>query len=125
MNIDDTIKQLKKKYPGKAVFADTECGAAEVIAEIEPTTDHPEYSHAVAVAGTSRAHYHTELVETYTPITGDLTVYVDNEKHIVRQGDSITINPGQVHWAEGDAVWFDVLSKPGWTPDDHIHTENS
>lgn len=120
MNIEKVISEIQEKYPGVAVFADTENGAAEVIAEIEPTNEHTEYSRGVAVVGKSRAHYHTTLVETYTPINGDLTVYIDNDPHIVKKGEHITIQPGQVHWAEGNEIWFHVTSRPGWKPTDHF-----
>lgn len=30
------------------------------------------------------------------------------------------VNPGEVHWAEGDETWLECYSEPGWTSGDHV-----
>ena len=120
MNTKRVIKQLKKKYPGKKIIVNTPDDPTEIICEIEATQDHPDYSLAIAVIGRIRPHYHKKLTETYKVMKGDLKHYMDGKLTLVKEGEIVKISPGVIHWAEGVEVWFEVFSKPGWTPEDHI-----
>lgn len=119
MNPKAVTSQLKQNYPHKSIFKNDANNPTEIICELEPTTDHPEYSKAIAVIDRSIPHYHTKTTETYTVIKGQLTVHVKDQTHQLKEGQSITIKPGNVHWAEGNEVWVECYSEPGWTPKDH------
>ena len=64
MNINKIIAELKKKYPGKEIIFNpsTTLGTSptEIIVEIEPSKDHPEYGTALAVVGKSQSHFHRQ-----------------------------------------------------------------
>lgn len=120
MNVDKVAKRLAEKYPDVEMFVDNVDGFCEFLAEIEPTKDHEDHSVAVAIAGKSRAHYHNKTTEVYEVMTGNLTVFIDGEKYELTERESVTINPGSIHWVHSDEAWFMVTSTPGWTMDDHI-----
>lgn len=126
MNIDKVLAELRDKYPDRAVIQDPPGTAApgEVIVELEPTSNHPDRSLALAVVGRSRPHYHKRSTEVYEAVRGELTVYLDSKKTILKPGESLTIEPGVVHSAEGEEAWFLTHSTPGWTFDDHVLAED-
>ena len=123
MDSKKVITELLATYPGKDVIEDYSNdseGFAEIIVEIDPTSEHPERSVALAVVGKSRPHYHKNSTEIYEAQKGVLTVYLDGFKHILQPGEKLTVLPGVVHYAEGDESWFLTYSSPGWTFEDHI-----
>jgi len=120
LGINRVISKLKDKYPGKKIIKNPPDNPTEIICEIEPTSDHPEKSLAVAVVGRSPLHYHKHTTEIYEAIRGKLTLYKNGKKHKLNKGDKITIKPGEVHYVEGKETWFKTYSSPGWTFKDHI-----
>ena len=114
------IEKLQTLYPGKTISGIPEHKPVEIICEIEPSSDHPEYSTAIAVADKSAAHYHLLSTEIYEVLIGTLTVFIDGEPHILEKGEKITIEPGVIHYVIGEEVWFRVHSRPGWSEDDHF-----
>ena len=120
MNVDKIVSDLKKKYPDQDIIIRKDDTSTEIIVEIEPSRDHPEKSLALAVVGISKLHYHKISTEIYEVLKGKLSLYIDGKKHILKQGEKITITSGQKHFAEGDEVWFLTRSTPGWTMEDHI-----
>jgi len=122
MNVDKVIHELKVKYPGKNVFPNSIDKSGEVVCEIEPTSEHPEYSKAIAVIDKSLSHFHFQATETYKILKGSLTLHVNHEQHVLNEGDTFVIEPKKIHWAEGKEVWVECYSEPGWNPDDHIYT---
>lgn len=120
MNIHRIIPQLKHQYPGKEIIYNPPDNPTEIICEIEPTSEHPERSVAIAVAGKSKPHFHKKSTEVYEIVRGTLFLFKDGEKHILYEGERMTIIPGTIHSAEGDECWFLTYSKPGWTAGDHI-----
>ena len=123
MDVAKVVKELKKEYPGKTIIKSPPDNPTEIICEVEPTSDHPERSLAVAVVGKSPLHYHKKTTEIYKAIKGKLIVYRNGKKHKLKEGNRITIKPGEIHYAEGNEVWFNTYSKPGWTFEDHILAE--
>lgn len=123
MNLKKVIEDLKTEYPGKEIILDPPENATEIIVEIEPTKDHPEKSLAMAVVGKSKPHYHKKTTEIYEVTRGELNLYIDGKKHVLKEGENMTIEPNTVHYAEGDETWFLTHSKPGWTFEDHILKE--
>ena len=120
MNTQKVIEELKKKYPGKTIILDPPENPSEIICEIDSTADHPEKSVALAIVGKSKPHYHKKSTEIYEALKGVLTVYKSGKKHILKEGEKITIEPNIIHSAEGNEAWFLTYSKPGWTFEDHI-----
>ena len=119
------IQEIKKKYPGKAIILDPKDNPTEIVCEIEPTTDHPEKSIAIAVVGRSKPHYHKNSTEIYEAVKGELTVYKSGKKYVLKEGERLTIETGEVHNVEGDEAWFMTYSAPGWRLDDHIVVDSS
>ncbi|MCL5676156.1 MAG: cupin domain-containing protein [Patescibacteria group bacterium] len=119
MNINKIIDELKTKYPNKNILQNGS-PVTEIVCEIDPASQHSDYSVAIAVAGKSAAHYHKKTTEIYEVIKGILNVYKNNQKIIVKKGQKITIEPGVVHWVEGKETWFRTTSSPGWIVEDHI-----
>jgi mannose-6-phosphate isomerase-like protein (cupin superfamily) len=123
MKKDDVISQLRALYPDKNLVCNPSDDPTEILCEIEPTSAHPEYSEAIAVVDSIAPHVHEITQETYTVISGTLEVYLNGEKQVVTEGESIVIMPGVVHYAKGNATWFSVRSQPGWTLEDHYLVE--
>ncbi len=117
MNTRKVVRELKRKYPRKNVVITDPENPTEVICETLPGKD---YSEAIVVIDEIRPHYHKALTETYEIMKGELTHFLGEKKRILKEGESVVIPAGSVHWAEGDEVWFKVTSTPGWTPEDHI-----
>lgn len=124
MNTKRLVKELKEKYPGKEIILNPPDHPHEIIIELEPTRDHPEKSLALAIVGRSQPHLHRKTTEIYEAVKGVLTVYVEGEKHVLQEGERVTIKPQQIHSAEGNEAWFLTHSRPGWTAADHIVVEN-
>ena len=120
MNTQKIIKELHQLYPGKKVILDPSENPTEIICEISPTSKHPENSIALAIVGSSKPHYHKYTTEIYEARKGILTVYVNGKKHVLNEGEKITIEKNTVHYVEGDEAWFLIHSNPGWTFEDHI-----
>jgi len=120
MDVRKVVSQLKKKYTGKKIIKNDPENPTEILCEVEPTTDHPEYSLAISVIDKSKPHVHQKTQETYKVIKGSLDLYIDGQEHQLKEGEQITIQPGQKHWAKGDETWIECYSEPGWTLKDHI-----
>lgn len=120
MNKKKVIDELKKKYSGKKIIAIPNDDPSEILCEVDPSTEHPEYSLAVAVIDKSAAHTHKESREKYKVIKGRLSLCVEGKEHKLEEGDELVIQPNQEHWAKGNETWIECYSEPGWTPKDHI-----
>lgn len=125
MNVKRVIAQLKQKYPGKVIIENKnkQGVTTEIICEIEPTSDHPEYSVAIAVIDSSTLHYHKKITETYKVLKGTLAVFKINEEIKLEEGDDLIIKPGEIHSNLGDETWIECTSSPGWEVDDYINLE--
>lgn len=124
MHKQQVIDQLTRLYPSKNIVSLPEDNPTEIICEVEPTVEHPEYSKAVVVYDRSVPHYHVKTVETYTVLKGTAQVIIDGKVHELKQGDTCTIPVGSVHYCLGDEVWMECYSQPGWTAADHIVAKN-
>lgn len=120
MDVDRIVETLKKKYLGKVVIVTDLQNPGEIICETEPTSEHPDWSEAIAVIDFTRLHYHKTLTETYEIVEGELTMYFNGEPQYLKKGDKIKLPPGTTHRAEGKETWVRVIARPGWTPEDHI-----
>lgn len=120
MDADKIIRALKRKYPGKRIFKNIEKQPTEIICEVEPTDEHPEYSVAIAVIDRSVPHYHQKTEEVYEVIEGELDLFIDGESIKLRRGGKHTIMPGERHYVVGQEAWIKTTAKPGWKSEDHI-----
>jgi mannose-6-phosphate isomerase-like protein (cupin superfamily) len=120
MNSSKVIDRLKATYPNKKIIALSSDQPTEILCEIDPVTDHPEYSVAVSVIDKSVPHYHNISTETYTVLEGELELFIAGTPHHLKQGESMIIKPGTTHYATGKETWVECRSEPGWTVADHI-----
>lgn len=67
-------------------------------------------------------NYPIKMREVYRVLSGTLYVACGGQGHVLKRGETITIEPGQIHFARaaGEPVWIEVESVPPWTPDDHF-----
>lgn len=106
-------KDLLNEYPGSNIKVTED--RAEMVAEIEPRR-------AVAVIERSLPHFHTRTTEVYRGLKGVLYVACGGRGHVLHPGESLTIEPGTIHFAKaaGDPAWIEVHTEPPWSPDDHL-----
>ncbi|MBZ5687375.1 MAG: cupin domain-containing protein [Acidobacteriia bacterium] len=100
-------------YPGRQIKVAEDKG--EMVAEISN-------GFAVAVIERSLPHFHLKTREVYRVLRGTLYVASGGEGHVLRKGDSFTIEVGQIHCARGaeEPAWVEVESTPPWSVDDHF-----
>lgn len=120
MNVGKVVEKLQEKYPGKKIIKNDEDNTTEILCEVDPSSDHHQYSLAIAVIDKSAPHTHKKSKETYKVTKGKLALYINGKKHELSEGEKLVIKPGQTHWAEGDETWIECYSEPGWTFEDHI-----
>lgn len=110
--IDEIRNRLLREHPGAHIVMTPD--RAEIVAEIAA-------GRAVAVIERSVPHFHCKMTETYRVQEGTLHVACGGRGHVLRPGDSLTIEPGLVHHAcgVGGPAWLEVLSDPAWTDEDH------
>lgn len=122
MNTKKIIRQLREEFPGSRIIRNKDKNGAtiELICEIEPSTEHPEYSIAIAVVDIIQPHKHLHSKEDYKILKGKLQFYQNYQELNLKEGDAVHIAPGTLHWGNGQEVWLEVTSRPGWTPHDHI-----
>lgn len=119
MNILKVLEELKATYPGKKIVLNDRNRCTEILCEIEPSSQHPTFSKAIAVIDLTKPHFHNSSTETYEVLRGTLTMSIDGIEREMHEGDTVTITPGQIHFAKGNETWISCLSKPGWKHDDH------
>ncbi len=120
MKVNQIISQLKQLHPNKNILKNSEINPTEIVCEIEPTQDHPEYSVVVAVIDSSIPHLHKKTIEEYEVLKGTLTLFVGSKKIVLRKGEKYSIPLNIIHHAEGSETWIKTTSRPGWTKEDHI-----
>jgi mannose-6-phosphate isomerase-like protein (cupin superfamily) len=118
MDVNKIVKKLEKEYPGKLVIAIPHDKPTEIICEVEPAKDHPDFSVAVAVIKSSTPHFNDET-EEYEVLEGTLLLEVDGARRELKKGETYTIMPGEVHSASSDEAWVKVTTRPGWTENGH------
>ncbi len=114
------IDLLKSKYPGKKSF-DLDGRSLHFVCEVDPTQDHPEFDRAIEVIISSKPHKHIKMTQYYTILEGVLELHMGDKTIHLKPGDKYVVEPNMVHWAKSDGeCWVQILSKPGWTAEDHI-----
>jgi mannose-6-phosphate isomerase-like protein (cupin superfamily) len=113
IDIEKNRVEMTNCYPGCRVKIAED--KREMVAEISD-------GFAVAVIERSQPHFHLNMQEIYRVLRGTLYVAYGGKGHVLSKGDSITIEPGQIHFARaaGEPVWIEVESTPPWSSDDHF-----
>ncbi len=124
MNGRKIKKGFAKKYPEATIIFLPHDHPREILCEIEPATEHPDYSVAISVIEKSAPHYHKVAAEEYEVLSGEVTLYFGDEKRVLKAGDKAIIKPGTVHWARSNSGWIKCTSRPGWVPSDHLLYES-
>jgi mannose-6-phosphate isomerase-like protein (cupin superfamily) len=120
MDVNKITLQLQSQFPGKTIIKVPERSPGEILCEVDPTSEHPEYSKAIAIIDRSIPHVHYETKETYKVLKGSLVVHISGVEYPLKEGESIVIEPDKIHWAEGKETWVECYSEPGWRIDDHV-----
>ena len=120
MNTKKIVEELKKQYPGKNIIPNHEKNPTEILVEVEPAIEHPEYSIAICVIDKSEAHLHHKTAEIYQILKGTLTLVKSGRSTVLKESEVDIIKPGEVHYAVGSETWVRVYSEPGWVTADHI-----
>ncbi len=123
MDAKQVVARLKKDYPGKRIIRLCEGRSQEIICEIQPTSEHPAYSVAIAVVDRSLLHFHLESQELYEVMQGTLRLYCNQKMVLLHPGDTHLVEPGVHHFATGRETWVRVTSSPGWKQEDHYIVE--
>ncbi|MBN2142225.1 hypothetical protein JW711_02745 [Candidatus Woesearchaeota archaeon] len=115
------VELLKREFPGKRIVVLKD----EIICEVKPTSEHPDWSEAIAYIRRSEPHHHQKTTEFYEVERGELSFFVDGvERRLVEgaigAGGGAVVKPPQAHYAVGDWTRVNVYSEPGWTPEDHL-----
>jgi len=124
MNVQKVVEQLKREYPGKKIILNDPENPTEIICEIEPASENPDKSIAIAVLDNTLKHYHELAKETYEVLKGVLELTKEGETHFLTEGQKMEIEPGEFHLARGKETWVKVTSVPAWVPEDHIVTKS-
>ena len=90
---------------------------------MEPGNLHPSFSVAVSVIDKTIPHYHEKITETYEVLKGELDLKVEDKTYNLKDGESFTIQPREVHSASGNETWIKCTSKPAWNPHDHLRVD--
>jgi len=119
MDLQKVLDYLGGNYPGRNIVMLPQDNPREVICELGQSANGDE-STAIAFVDHSMRHHHNETVEQYEVEEGELRLFLDGQLVILREGQGITILPGTVHWAEGNATRVRVTTIPPWEPGDHL-----
>jgi mannose-6-phosphate isomerase-like protein (cupin superfamily) len=108
----------RKELPPGAAAPD------EVVFEVIDGSDAVGCGVAFADIKRSQRHYHIKTFETYTLVSGELTVHLGDKLEVLRRpGDSVAIPVRTPHWAESTSeapARVAVLTMPPWTAEDHL-----
>ena len=112
-DVEKTRAERAQAYPGSRVIVAED--NREMIAEISAGL-------AVAVIERSLPHFHLKMREIYRVLRGTLHVACGGRGFVLHEGETITIEPGQIHFARAVAepAWIEVESEPPWSADDHF-----
>lgn len=120
MDVEAVERRLQTEYLGKKIVKLPEDNPTEIVCEVEPASEHPDYSVAVAIIDESASHIHQRSTETYEVLEGKANLIVEGRSVEMKPGQTYSIKPGTLHWATADSAWVKITSHPGWTEDDHL-----
>ncbi len=120
MNPKKVTPKLSKLYPNSSIIENKINDiTTEIVRKLGKSEDN-NTSRAIAVIDESKPHYHKKTTETYKILEGELKLFVGFDEYILKPGEEIEIKPNQIHYAQGDATWVEVISTPAWSIDDYF-----
>lgn len=125
MNVQKVIEELKNQYPGKNIILNNPDNPTEIICELEPASENPERSVAIAVMDENMKHFHRMARETYEVIKGNLEMTKSGKTYFLSPGEKLVIEPEEYHIAKGKETWVKVTSEPAWTPEDQYLVDSN
>ncbi|NGX46730.1 MAG: hypothetical protein K1000chlam3_00093 [Chlamydiae bacterium] len=117
LNAEENLKEIPPELYALRVDVNP-----DVVYEVVSTQEGLGWSLAVIDVMDSPAHYHREFVETYTVMSGELELIVDDETIILQPGESYTIPTGAIHSAKSlleTPTRIIASCVPGWNIEDH------
>ena len=126
MNVKAVKRELQQSYPGVNIKqrTDAEGAVTEIVGEIDRKLINSKRDVAVVITDRSPEHYHDVITEEYEVFKGSLRVFLNGDPVELSEGESVVIEPGTHHYAEGDETWFYCYSEPDWTSEDFHMVEN-
>ncbi len=125
MTLQDVYDYFAKHFPDAQLTKIPEDDPSEIICEIDPTSNHADYSIALAAISSSQAHKHILATEEYEVIHGAILLKIGDKIETLYEREKATIPPNTIHSATGveDFAMVKVTSQPGWSPHDHLVME--
>jgi mannose-6-phosphate isomerase-like protein (cupin superfamily) len=96
---------------------------AEIVYELFTPADGLPFSIAIADIQQSEAHFHKLTTETYTVVQGAIELSLDDERIVLRSGDTVKIMPGVIHSARSldkTPARITVTTVPRFSEDDYF-----
>jgi GrpB-like predicted nucleotidyltransferase (UPF0157 family) len=118
MDVERIARQLRDAFPHGTLLRPTDANANELIYELEPGAEHPEYSKAVAVIERIPGHFSRRSTLRFTVLRGTLKLFPHGELRVLNVGDTCEIEPYVFFWAEADEACVEVFGTPAWTVQD-------
>jgi len=71
------------------------------------------------------AHKHARIEEAFFTIEGQVHLYLDEQCHVLKVGDYMRCDPGEVHYVvnKGDVPWKAVFVKAPYDPKDGVNVD--
>ena len=112
MDVQKIVEEIRKKYPGKNIILNPPENPTEIVCEIEPASENPNKSVAIAVLDNNIKHFHRVAKETYEVIKGVLEMSKGGKTYFLSPGQKMVIGPREYHMAKGQETWVKVISEP-------------
>ncbi|HKC14918.1 MAG TPA: cupin domain-containing protein [Patescibacteria group bacterium] len=124
MDKERVLAKFRSEHLGRTIVQNPSQGRpTEIICEVEPTIDHPDYSVHLAVIDISSSHLHRRSRETYEVLEGSLMLSVEGKPHDLKKGNAFVVEPNSVHFAKGNETLVRIKSEPGWTKEDQVEVK--
>lgn len=127
MRVETVRAEITERYPGVDIKETTvtDGNVTELVGEFDRKLVDSDRDVAIVVADRSGEHMHRIITEEYEVIKGSLRVYKNGKPTDLKEGETITIEPGTWHWVEGNETWFYCYSVPDWFPGDFYPKETT
>jgi quercetin dioxygenase-like cupin family protein len=69
-----------------------------------------------------KSHKHVLIEESFFTIEGEIHLYLNGECHVLKKGDYLRCDPGDVHYCvnKGNTPWKAVFVKAPYNPEDTV-----
>lgn len=118
MDARQVTRELRRKFPHATILSNGGEDTTELICEVESVFEHSEFNRIVAVIDRIPGNFNRRSKLTWRVLEGTLNLFPHGQRQILTIGESYTIEPYVLYWAEGDATWVEIRATPAWTIDD-------